>query len=79
MRHFGLNADVNGVLAMADIVLYGSSQDEQGFPPLLVRSMTFGIPSVVPDIPVITKYVCLFQFLIFISLNHEDSFSSGSS
>lgn len=57
VRHFGINADVDSVLTMADIVLYGSSQDEQGFPPLLVRSMTFGIPIVVPDIPVITKYV----------------------
>ncbi|KAK4799751.1 hypothetical protein SAY86_025116 [Trapa natans] len=57
IRHFGMNADVNGALNMADIVLYGSSQDEQGFPPLLVRAMTFGIPLVVPDIPVITRYV----------------------
>ncbi|PKI68577.1 hypothetical protein CRG98_011063 [Punica granatum] len=57
VRHFGMNADVNGALFMADIVLYGSSQDEQGFPPLLIRAMTFGIPLVVPDIPIITKYV----------------------
>ncbi|KAK4766182.1 hypothetical protein SAY87_007824 [Trapa incisa] len=57
IRHFGMNADVNGALIMADIVLYGSSQDEQGFPPLLVRAMSFGIPLAVPDIPVITKYI----------------------
>lgn len=35
VRHYGLNGDVNSVLLMADIVLYGSSQDVQGFPPLV--------------------------------------------
>ena len=34
VRHYGLDGDANGVLLMADIVLYGSSQEEQGFPPL---------------------------------------------
>lgn len=63
VRHFGMNADVNGALVMADIAVYGSSQDEQGFPPLLLRAMTFGIPLALPDIPVITKYVC--QFAIY--------------
>lgn len=62
VRHYGLNGDVNSVLLMADIVLYGSSQDEQGFPPLLIRSMTFGIPVIVPDIPVMKKYVSPFKF-----------------
>lgn len=63
-----MNADVNGALVMADIVLYGSSQDEQGFPPLLIRAMTFGIPIAVPDIPVITKYVCLITLYFQLSL-----------
>ncbi|XP_048231729.1 uncharacterized protein LOC8281295 isoform X2 [Ricinus communis] len=57
VRHFSLNGDVNGVLLMADIVLYGSSQDEQGFPPLIIRAMTFGIPVIAPDIPIMKKYV----------------------
>ncbi|XP_017252803.2 uncharacterized protein LOC108223192 isoform X2 [Daucus carota subsp. sativus] len=57
VRHYGLDDDVNGLLLMADIVLYGSSQDEQGFPPLLTRAMSFGIPVVAPDYPVIKKYV----------------------
>lgn len=47
---------------MADIVLYGSSQDEQAFPPLLTRAMSFGIPVIAPDYPVIKKYVGLFSF-----------------
>lgn len=57
VRHCGLNGDVNSVLLMADIVLYGSSQDVQGFPPLLIRAMTFGIPVIAPDFPVLKKYV----------------------
>lgn len=57
MSHYGMNSDVNSVLLMADIVLYDSSQDEQGFPPLLIRAMSFGVPVIVPDIPVIKKYV----------------------
>lgn len=59
MKHYGINSDVNGIILMADIVLYGSSQDEQGFPPLLTRAMSFGIPVIAPDMPVIRKYVCL--------------------
>ncbi|XP_074366325.1 uncharacterized protein LOC141707188 isoform X1 [Apium graveolens] len=57
VRHYGLDDDVNGLLLMVDIVIYGSSQDEQGFPPLLIRAMSFGIPVVAPDYPVIKKYL----------------------
>ncbi|KDP45060.1 hypothetical protein JCGZ_01560 [Jatropha curcas] len=57
VRHYGLNGDVNSVLLMADIVIYGSSQDEQGFPPLIIRAMTFGVLVVAPDVPVMKKYL----------------------
>ncbi|KAJ4979255.1 hypothetical protein NE237_010035 [Protea cynaroides] len=57
VRHYGMDGDVNGVLLMADVVLYGSYQDEQGFPPLLIRAMSFGIPIIAPDLPVIKNYV----------------------
>ncbi|KAH7537030.1 hypothetical protein FEM48_Zijuj03G0049100 [Ziziphus jujuba var. spinosa] len=57
VMHHGLNGDVDSVLLMADIVLYDSSQDIQGFPPLLMRAMTFGIPILAPDFPVLQKYV----------------------
>ncbi|KAF6134355.1 hypothetical protein GIB67_005747 [Kingdonia uniflora] len=57
LTHYGLDGDVNSVLLRADIILHGSFQDEQGFPPLLVRAMTFGIPVIAPDLPIITKYV----------------------
>ncbi|XP_065870744.1 uncharacterized protein [Euphorbia lathyris] len=57
IRHFGLNSNVNSMLLMADVFLYGSSQDEQGFPPLIIRAMTFEIPVIAPDIPVMKRYV----------------------
>jgi len=59
VRHYGLNGDVNSVLLMADIILYGSAQEVQGFPPLLIRAMTFEIPVIAPDFPVLKKYVSL--------------------
>jgi len=42
---------------MADMAIYGSLQDEQIFPPLLTRIMSLGIPVVVPDLPVLSRYV----------------------
>lgn len=65
--HYGLDGDVDEMLLIADIVLYGSSQDEQGFPSLLTRAMTFGVPVIAPDYPIIRKYVSLI-FLYFISV-----------
>lgn len=77
IRHYGLNGDVNSVLLMADIVLYGSAQDVQGFPPLLIRAMTFEIPVIAPDFPVLRKYVSLFLLFIcqLISVITATSFS----
>ena len=60
-----MNSDVNSVLLMADIVLYGSDQDVQGFPPLLIRAMTFGIPVIAPDFPILKKYVSSFKLFSF--------------
>ncbi|XP_051116209.1 uncharacterized protein LOC127241290 isoform X2 [Andrographis paniculata] len=57
LKHYGINSDVNGLMLMADVILYGSSQDEQGFPPLVTRALSFEIPVIAPDYPVITKYV----------------------
>ncbi|KAE7997107.1 hypothetical protein FH972_001769 [Carpinus fangiana] len=57
VRHYGFDSDVNNVLSMADIALYGSDQDVQGFPPLLIRAMTFGIPVIAPDFPILKKYI----------------------
>ncbi|PHU26198.1 Retrovirus-related Pol polyprotein from transposon TNT 1-94 [Capsicum chinense] len=53
----GHGGDVNGIILMADIVLYFSPQYEQEFPPILIRAMSFGIPIVAPDLPVVRKYI----------------------
>ncbi|KAK9158694.1 hypothetical protein Scep_005268 [Stephania cephalantha] len=57
LMHYGLDSDVNHILLEADVVLHGSFQDEQGFPPLLLRAMSFGVPVVAPDLPIIKKYI----------------------
>lgn len=57
VRHYGMDGDVNGLLLMADIVVYGSFEEEQSFPPLLVRAMFFEIPIIAPDLAIIKKYV----------------------
>nr|XP_016450929.1 PREDICTED: uncharacterized protein LOC107775689 [Nicotiana tabacum] len=57
LSHHDMKGDVNGIILIADIVLYSSSQYEQEFPPILIRAMSFGIPIVAPDHPVIKKYV----------------------
>lgn len=59
IKHYGMDGDVSGVLLMADLVIYGSFQEEQSFPPLLVRAMSFETPIVVPNLNIITKYVSL--------------------
>ncbi|XP_060182688.1 uncharacterized protein LOC132612607 isoform X2 [Lycium barbarum] len=57
LSHHDMKGDVNGITLIADIVLYSSPQHEQEFPPILIRAMSFGIPIVAPDYPVIKKYV----------------------
>ncbi|RWR97248.1 Glycosyl transferase [Cinnamomum micranthum f. kanehirae] len=57
IKHYSMDNDVNSVLLMADVVLYGSFKDEQGFPSLLIRSMSFEIPIIAPDLTVIKKYI----------------------
>lgn len=64
VQHFGLNEDVNRVLLMADILVYASSQEEQSFPPLILRAMSFGIPIITPDFPVMKKYVSTLNLII---------------
>ncbi|RXI06580.1 hypothetical protein DVH24_025716 [Malus domestica] len=79
VQHYGLNGDVNSVLLMADIVLYGSSQDVQGFPPLLIRAMTFGIPVIAPDFLVLKKYVVDGVHMIFFPKHNPDALMSAFS
>lgn len=73
LSHYGLNSDVNGILLMSDIVLYGSSQEEQGFPSLIIRAMTFGIPVISPDCPIVKKYVIDGTHAIFYPKHDPDA------
>ncbi|KAL6572300.1 hypothetical protein OROMI_013258 [Orobanche minor] len=73
LKHYGLDSDVNGIIMMADIVLYDSSQDVQGFPPLLTRAMSFGISIIVSDYRVIRKYVVDGVHGIIFSKNDPES------
>ncbi|CAM8961935.1 unnamed protein product [Rhodiola kirilowii] len=57
VKHYGMTDDVNSLLLMSDIVIYGSTQDSQEFPPLLIRAMSFRIPIIVPDYSVVKKYI----------------------
>lgn len=79
VKHYGINSDVDRLILMADIVLYGSSQEEQGFPPLLTRAMSFGIPIIAPDYPVIRKYVVDGAHGITFPRNHPEALRNAFS
>ncbi|KAF5794547.1 putative glycosyl transferase, family 1 [Helianthus annuus] len=70
--HYGLDGDVDEMLLISDIVLYGSSQDEQGFPSLITRAMTFGVPVIAPDYPIIRRYVVDGEHGIIFSKDEPD-------
>ncbi|CDY14153.1 BnaC02g02700D [Brassica napus] len=70
---FGLNEDVNRVLLMADVLVYASYQEEQSFPSLVVRAMSFGIPIVTPDFPIMKKYMADGVHGIFFRRNDSDT------
>ncbi|GJS37432.1 glycosyl transferase, family 1 protein [Tanacetum coccineum] len=70
--HYGLDGDVDEMLLTADIVLYVSSQEEQGFPSLLTRAMTFGVPVIAPDYQIIRKYVVSGEHGIIFSKDKPD-------
>ncbi|KAL5981828.1 hypothetical protein ACLOJK_015894 [Asimina triloba] len=57
ISHYGMDVDMNSVFLMTDIVIYSSFQEEQGFPPLLIRAMSFEVPIVVPDLAIIKRYI----------------------
>ncbi|BBN12408.1 hypothetical protein MPTK1_5g19830 [Marchantia polymorpha subsp. ruderalis] len=57
VQHVGVYEDMNGLLWASDAVVYTSGTEEHGFPPILVRSLTFERPLIVPDIAPINKHV----------------------
>jgi glycosyltransferase involved in cell wall biosynthesis len=57
--------DKDNLLAVADLVIYGSCLEEQSFPSVLVQAMSLEKLVIAPDLTVIRKYVCLRMLLLF--------------
>ncbi|OAE33124.1 hypothetical protein AXG93_4509s1050 [Marchantia polymorpha subsp. ruderalis] len=57
VQHVGVDEDINGLLWASDAVLFTSGTEEHGFPPILVRSLTFERPVIVPDISPMNKHI----------------------
>lgn len=59
MKHIAIDVgEADNVLAAADIVIYGSFLEEQSFPDILIKAMSFGKLIIAPDLSIIKKYVC---------------------
>ncbi|KAF5731765.1 hypothetical protein HS088_TW18G00450 [Tripterygium wilfordii] len=57
VKHISTDGDAEGVLSIADIVVYGSFLEEKSFPQILVKAMCFGKLVIAPDLSMIKKYV----------------------
>ncbi|OAE33869.1 hypothetical protein AXG93_1921s1160 [Marchantia polymorpha subsp. ruderalis] len=57
VQHVGVDEDIHGLLWASDAVVYTSVTEEHGFPPILVRSLTFQRPVIVPDIAPMNKHI----------------------
>lgn len=58
MKHVPVDADSDGALSMADLVVYGSFLEERSFPQILVKAMGMEKPIIAPDLAIIRKHVC---------------------
>ncbi|XVF33239.1 hypothetical protein REPUB_Repub17cG0151700 [Reevesia pubescens] len=57
VKHVAVQEDVNSVLSMTDLVIYGSFLEEPSFPDILIKAMCLGKPIIAPDLSNIRKYV----------------------
>ncbi|XP_057873676.2 uncharacterized protein LOC131079678 isoform X2 [Cryptomeria japonica] len=57
VRYICSDDDVNSIMSIADLVVYGSIHEEQAFPSVLLRAMSFKKPIIAPNLTVIQKYV----------------------
>ncbi|XVF22451.1 hypothetical protein REPUB_Repub12eG0173600 [Reevesia pubescens] len=57
VKHLSVDGDVDSVLSMTDLVIYGSFLEEPSFPEILVKAMCLGKPIIAPDLSNIRKYV----------------------
>lgn len=60
VKHIAIDEDVDGVLSMVDLIIYGSFYEEQSFPEILKRAMCLEKPIIAPDHALIKKYVSLY-------------------
>ncbi|KAG5100862.1 hypothetical protein JHK82_045914 [Glycine max] len=57
IEHIAGDLNVDSVLGTSDVVIYGSFLEEQSFPEILIKAMSFEKPIIAPDVPMIRKYV----------------------
>ncbi|XP_027334148.1 uncharacterized protein LOC113848922 isoform X2 [Abrus precatorius] len=57
IEHIAGDLNADSVLGTADVVIYGSFLEEQTFPEILTKAMSFEKPIIAPDVPMIRKYV----------------------
>lgn len=73
MKHVEVDGDANGVLNVADVVIYGSFLEEPSFPETLKKAMLYGKPIVAPNLTMIRKYVCFSLLLPFYGFSQNFS------
>ncbi|KAL2339820.1 hypothetical protein Fmac_007760 [Flemingia macrophylla] len=56
IEHIVRDLNVDSILDAPDVVIYGSFLEEQYFPEILIRAMTFEKSIIAPDVPMIRKY-----------------------
>ncbi|KAK8504158.1 hypothetical protein V6N13_132017 [Hibiscus sabdariffa] len=57
VKHMAIEEDVDSVLSMTDLVIYGSFLEEPSFPENLMKAMSLGKPIIAPELSNIRKYV----------------------
>ncbi|EXB52710.1 hypothetical protein L484_022487 [Morus notabilis] len=57
VNHVPMDAEADNVLTASDVVIYGSSVEEQSFPDILIKALCLEKPIIAPDLSIIRKYV----------------------
>lgn len=57
VKHVSINQEIDNIINDADLVIYGSFREEQSFPEILLKAMSFEKPIIAPDLSMIRKYV----------------------
>ncbi|KAH9310555.1 hypothetical protein KI387_025590 [Taxus chinensis] len=57
VQYASADDDVNSVISIADMVVYGSFHEEQAFPSILLQAMSFEKPIIAPNLTNFQKYI----------------------